>query len=83
MSDVTVRWPTAPGGEVRENVFEDVRLEMLLSGPTLIGYLLKGKGWQVTVPFARVEMLTEAFEHDPRDDDKPDKSPQRISVVPK
>jgi hypothetical protein len=83
MSDVTVRWPTAPNGPVREETFENVRIEVLLAGQVFLGYILKGNGFQVTLPFVRIEMVTERFERDPRDDDKPDTSPSRLTVVPR
>lgn len=83
MSNVTVRWPTLPESGVRENTFENVRLEILGAGGAFLGYVLKGEGYQTTIPFHRIEMLTEEFEHDPRDDDLPETGPGRLTVVPR
>ena len=83
MSDVTVRWAPTQDQEMREETFKNVRLELLAVGAAFIGWMVKGKDFQTMLFFSRMESLSEQFEHDPRDDDKPDKSTARISLVPK
>ena len=71
MSDVVVRWISMPGEEGREERFENVSMDILAVGPVLVGWRIKTSKSISILPLARVEMVTEYLEQDPRDEPDP------------